>query len=320
MEGFCSDDFWNSNLTWHSKKPKFTNCFANSMTLISFGAFIILAFPWTLRLIYKTPKTSIFRSKKTSWLYISKLFFNLALIASYGWKIYEEIDRNLDKSDFVTLIASPLILALAFILTIFERSKHVISSLVFSIFWLLFSIALLPTFFNSIFDGDLIVIHSCILSFSICLTLVNFFADLNGIEDEENYSPQHLSSYFAKIMFGWFEPIVWKGYKSPLTQKDLPMNPHFLNVKSNVDSFLGHWEDHKAANSVDFTNSKEKRLRLTLWKPLTKSFGGRFLFGNVIGVIHYTAVFISPMVIISNDYLLLISCFQLFVYAMLKVS
>jgi hypothetical protein len=42
-------------------------------------------------------------------------------------------------------------------------------------------------------------------------------------------------------------------------------------------------------------SNSEREVGLT-W-PLMKSFGGRFIFSNVVAFLHYTIVFVSPQVI-----------------------
>jgi hypothetical protein len=71
----------------------------------------------------------------------------------------------------------------------------------------------------------------------------------------------------------------------------LSSNPEKINVEASVKTFRHNW-DQLYKKKVE-TKSKEE---IGIVYPLLKSFGLRFLWANVIAIVHYTIVFVSPQV------------------------
>ena len=57
---------------------------------------------------------------------------------------------------------------------------------------------------------------------------------LHSISDQyfENHdqAPEYKSSHFSNLLWSWMDGIIYKGYKQPLVQSDVPKHPHYLNV------------------------------------------------------------------------------------------
>lgn len=286
MNKLCPDTFWNTELTWNNARPKFTTCFINSLDFFLLAIFLLVGLPWLLFLM-KVHSTKAKLSK--SWNFIAKVCFNLILITAHSLKAAM-------KGSAISHWILPLALyLLILILTFYERRKRIKSSLISSIFWPCVFIASLPTFINNVDDESISILSldcGCLVV-TFCLIVINFFADLSGLEDDQQ-SPKHLASFASSLIFGWFEPIVVKGYKHGLTQKDLPRAPNYLDVGANVETFLKQWNLH--VQGVDFSSDKP-RPTLKLWKPLIKSFGWRFLIGNCIGLLNYTELYLSPLIL-----------------------
>ena len=66
----------------------------------------------------------------------------------------------------------------------------------------------------------------------ISLILLNLI--LHSISDQylENHdqAPEYKSSHFSNLLWSWMDGIIYKGYKQPLVQSDVPKHPHYLNV------------------------------------------------------------------------------------------
>ena len=76
---------------------------------------------------------------------------------------------------------------------------------------------------------------------------------------------------------------------------DVPIPPQSINVELNADKFYKTWKAYVQEKKVNFSEKKEDDF-VTLWKPLFRSFGRKFVLGNVIGLVHYTCIFITPYV------------------------
>ena len=143
------------------------------------------------------------------------------------------------------------------------------------------------------------IAESLVFLFIFSMTTLNFWADLSGIDQQARHgvAPKQLASYASSLVFGWLEPLVIQGYRSPLVQNDLPPAAESVDVKENVEAFIKNWTDYQHSQKVDFSQtSTETRKRLSLWRPFMKSFGVQFTIGNLIGLFHYSVVFTSPLV------------------------
>ena len=128
-------------------------------------------------------------------------------------------------------------------LTVFEKSHRITSSLVMTIFWPIYLLAMIPELLHVIYyfnQLDLLEVVSILSSFGITIVLivVNCFSDITGLELEncQKEPPKDLSSFVSGLVFGWFEPIVVNGYRKILRQKDLPAAPDYLDVSENVEN------------------------------------------------------------------------------------
>ena len=99
-------------------------------------------------------------------------------------------------------------------------------------------------------------------------------ADLAPLHD--NLSPVNSTSFWSMISFFWMSPLIWKGYNSPLSEKDLCDSvPMKINVDENVKKFESEWMNDKRRNPKQKT---------PVWIPLAKTLGWRFLFANILHV------------------------------------
>ena len=296
---FCQDYFWDQDLFWNADRLQFSQCFRDSIVLIVCGFFWIFCLPWILWLWKKS--NSIQSNSSTSWLLVSKLIVNVGLLAMVSWSVYvKKINEDFLLVDLLYSIGFPLTLLLCIFLTLYEKRKKCKSSLVQSLFWPFLLIVSIPTILHLAQNYDDIksseVIAECfVFAFVLCMTILNSFADLSGQGATQNIAPKYLASYASSLLFGWFDPLVIKGYKNPLVQNDLPPTPDSVEVNENVEAFMKHWTNFQLKNKVDFS-SIEPRKRLSLGIPLLKAFGFQFGIGNLIGLFHYSVTFTSPMV------------------------
>ena len=303
---FCSDDFWDLNLTWYTEKPRFSQCFKNTVIAVPCGVFVLSCLPWIFWIVSVKKGLKIKPNPPISWIYLTKMVLNSFLIIFTGMKIYMEIDQSslLTMSKCFNLVLTFFILFAALGLTVFEKSHRIISSLVMTIFWPLYLLAMIPELLHVIYyfnQIELLEVVSIFSSFGITIALivVNCFSDITGIELEncQKVPPKDLSSFVSGLVFGWFEPIVVNGYRNILKQKDLPAAPDYLDVSENVENFIQHWNNHIEKYQVDFSNKKKiLRRKLDILVPLVKSFGWRFLTANMCAFIGFSWQYSNPMV------------------------
>ena len=303
---FCEDEFWNVNKTWNSHNPMFTECFLDIMTVIPSGILILIGIPWVIWIKRRPIRLVPQFEASLPWFYIFRLALVLFLAVSTVVQIYMKINRIelIYWSGALHFSCAIFNIVFAIFLVVFEHRNSITSSLALTIFWPISFFMLFPSFLNIVQDfNDLDLADSLPYLISLCLTfllgLTTFFADLHGFNlEKSNQSPQYLASYMSSLVFGWFEPLIYKGYKNLLSHKDLPKSPDCVEVRKNVEKFIYHWEKHVKTNGVDF-EVKGRHKKLTLWNPLFKAFGLRFILGNMLGLLSYTEVFAQPMVMYS---------------------
>ena len=303
---FCHDSFWDQELFWKGNTLQFTQCFRDSIVLIICGLLGILCLPWLLWLCTSPSKLRPKSHPSPSWIFGTKTIVNVGLVAMVSWTIYlkKSGPEDLLIGDWVYSIGFPLTLLFCIWLTIYERRKTCQSSLVQSLFWPVLLVAYIPTILHLAQNFEetrtsVVIAESLVFVFIFVMTTLNLWADLSGIgiQARNDMAPKQLASYASSLVFGWLEPLVIKGYRSPLVQNDLPPTPDSVDVKENVDVFMKNWTDYQHSQKVDFSQSStESRKRLSLWRPFIKSFGLRFTIGNLLGLFHYSVIFITPLV------------------------
>ena len=109
-------------------------------------------------------------------------------------------------------------------------------------------------------------------------------------------APENKNSFFSNIFISWLDPTIWKGYRhGPLTQDMLGSNPDKISVEASVEDFRRNW-DRLYQEKVDKNSTEDVGL---IW-PLLQSFGWRFLWANMIAVVHYSIGFVSPQVTVTS--------------------
>ena len=298
---FCRDYFWDQDIFWNGSTLQFSQCFRTSIVLIVCAFLWFLCLPWVFWICRSQFKDSHRTKKAKSWLFVAKIIINAGLIALVSWSIYvSKNNEHFVLIDIFYAISFPVSLLLCLLLTIFEKRYHVRSSLVQSIFWPLLLLGYIPTLLHLAQHIDdiqtsEIIAEICVFTFVFCMTILNLFADLSGLTKQDKIAPQQLASYASRLFFGWFEPLVIKGWKSPLIQNDLPQVPDNVEVKENVEVFMKQWYKHVDENGINFASTKPRK-RLFLWKPIFKSFGFQLCLGNLVGLFHYSVKFALPLV------------------------
>ena len=111
-------------------------------------------------------------------------------------------------------------------------------------------------------------------------------------KDDQKLSPENKNSFFSTIFISWLDATIWKGYRhGPLTLDMLSSNPDKINVEAAVKTFQHNWDQLYTEKEA----KKSKKEVGLIW-PLMKSFGWRFLWSNLIALVHYSIGFVSPQV------------------------
>ena len=91
------------------------------------------------------------------------------------------------------------------------------------------------------------------------------------------------------------DALIWKGYKQPLLQSELPSNPRQVNVEANVDRFMAGWKTAISDKGVSMVNPTEKSV--SIWPVLVKTYGWRLLVCVVLATTFTLISFANPLIL-----------------------
>ncbi|KRT79870.1 ABC transporter ATP-binding protein [Oryctes borbonicus] len=328
LDRFCGSRFWDANLTWHTDDPDFTRCFER--TVLVWVPCIYLWIFSSLEVFY------ILNSKKRNvpwnFLNISKLLFSCVLIILSISDFSVSINRTTKEVEVFNVdIYTPLIRILTFSLAVslvyYNRRNGLVTSGLLFQFWLLCAIFGAPQFRTEIREAQIATPEpyydyiSYIIYYPIVLLMLflNCFADkpptISKYRNSDSPCPELRSSFLSKLVYTWFDPLAWKGYRNPLETKDLwDMNPEDSAFEV-VPVYDKHWQNTvkkcqgaqttQQANAtyksdpvgVDFVENTPKKKQASILPALVKTFGPMFLFGAFLKLVQDILTFVSPQVL-----------------------
>ncbi|KAG8191790.1 hypothetical protein JTE90_026825 [Oedothorax gibbosus] len=256
MDGICSTEFWNENLTWSATTPIFTPCFIK-LGLI-WGP---IAFFWicaTFEIYYSMRK----KARTIPWaaLNISKLVGVVAImVVALVDMVYQMIQFS--KSDvrpieYYTPFLIFVTMAAVITLMLIEKKKGVITSGVLFFFWFFMFIGTAGGYYTALqktinpsfgydkyyerYEFTVIVLYF-VLSF--IQFILNCFADrrVKPSEISPKESPEIRASFISILTFWWFNPMAILGYKKPLTATDMWELREEDTSESLQAEFGKHW-------------------------------------------------------------------------------
>nr|CAD7413218.1 unnamed protein product [Timema poppensis] len=141
---------------------------------------------------------------------------------------------------------------------------------------------------------------------TLAVLLLHFFVDAPPTKSDyapvENPCPIMRAPYHSRLFFSWFDPFVWKGYRSPIKNQDLwGLTPEETS-REIVPSFNKYWEktlDKASRNSgrMDFVKTTKKTRKPSVLLALVKAFGPTFLFGSILLFCVNVLTFVSPQIL-----------------------
>lgn len=90
--------------------------------------------------------------------------------------------------------------------------------------------------------------------FSLTIWFLNCFADGEPLQTKYPRSdkpyPEQSASFLSRLVFAWFDPLAWQGYKAPLEQNDLwDISPE-RSSQEIIPAFLKNWDRAIAKQSA----------------------------------------------------------------------
>lgn len=285
------DDGWGPLSPYYND---LTPCFLLGMLYLVAGGLMIVTGAYQ---VYSLRAKKVSTGNKVTWVSYGKFLlaalhiaFSVVLVALYP-----------GASDIIktALVVNSGATVVAFAITYLEQFKLNISNGVLLFFWL----------FQIIFFTFRIVglnlrneLGSKYAAFSI-LTTVNaliillletYFppVSLNPYLNELRLSPYDRANVFSKISFNWMAPLMKKGFKQFLTERDLPLLPQELKSTVASKDFYHYWNSQTTPS---------------LGWALAQAFGAPFMIGGAFKGLQDALAFIQPQLLrllirFVNDY------------------
>ena len=193
---------------------------------------------------------------------------------------------------------------LAFTLLLACKKRGQISSGPLFIFWFLEAVCGAITFRSVVRSESIANISSAplpLVTYSIqyplivALFFLNFWADRPHqykVLEEENGkpSPESAASFPSRMLFTWFDGMVWRGWRRYLVNEDLwTLNPSD-RCRGVIPVWDANWDDQKKAK-------QPKRKPLSILNTLVSSFGGVFAASAILQLIYTIISFVSPQLV-----------------------
>ncbi|KAL5244983.1 hypothetical protein ACI65C_012393 [Semiaphis heraclei] len=331
MDRFCGSTFWDWNLSWNTADPDVTPCFEKTFLVWTPCLFLWLFSP--LEIYYLM--NSKYRDIPWNWLNLVKVAgVSILSIISIFDIAYAIIRYSSGMDVFSVDIFTPLVKLITFIfvavLISANRARGLRSSGLFFLFWLTMTFCgmfqyrtELKLIFNNVpfhsypFISYMVYYPLILMEFVLC-----FFADaaprLSDYDSVQVPCPEMKSSFPSKLLYLWYEPFAWSGYKRPIQTYDLWSMDHDDCSHVVVSVFNKHWEHSlikaKLKNNKNVATFKNKpdvsiiksspanyshqnQYNVSILSVLCKSFGSTFLFGSFLKLIVDCLIFVSPQVL-----------------------
>nr|XP_003409027.1 canalicular multispecific organic anion transporter 1 [Loxodonta africana] len=244
LEEFCNSTFWNSSFL-DSPEADLPLCFEQTVLVwIPLGFLWVLA-PWQLLHVYKsrTNKSSITK------LYLAKQVFVglLLILAAIELAFVLTEDSGQATVPAIRYTNPSLYLATWLLVLLIQHSRQWCvqkNSWFLSLFWILSIVCgtfQLQTLIRTLLQGDSSnLIYSCLFfisfAFQILILILSAFSEKNASSN----NPSTTASFLSSITFSWYDSIVLKGYKKPLTLEDVWDVDDRIKAKNLVSKFEAH--------------------------------------------------------------------------------
>ena len=231
---FCRSEFWNTNLTWNTEAPQFTQCFQSTVLVylplgvLVLGAGLDLA-TWTQSRVRSVPWAAANITK----LVLTSLALGLACLELTAALVQSHSTGEMFLTDLIAPGVKMASYGLSISLLVGSRHYGQVMSPAQFLFWTINSLCLGLTWLSIALGGYKDIIYTnivfIIISFiiSVIMFIFNWFADNQPLyadlleQADDNPCPKKFASFPSRLLYSWIDPLLIRGYKNPLTQKDL---------------------------------------------------------------------------------------------------
>ncbi|CAG9797144.1 unnamed protein product [Chironomus riparius] len=279
FEEFCGSPFWDAELTWSETNPDFTFCFKQTVLI-----WVPCLYLWLFSIVDLRRRSRSRRSDiPWSFLNLSKLVFTILLVCLSIVDLTLMLAIATGEEIFDVQYVSIGIKLVTFIFLVFiqlyHKKKGHRTSIYLFIFWMMLVIFAIPQLLREIRelnsaelgDGDFTWSDFQFINYVLYFSFITIewflccFADKpprnSTYPKYANPSPELGVGAIIKIFYAWFEPIAWKGYRRPLTEKDIyDINPENASAEL-VPKFDYNFEKSVTKSKKKIYKEQQKQLR-----------------------------------------------------------
>ncbi|XP_046664343.1 multidrug resistance-associated protein 1-like [Homalodisca vitripennis] len=324
-DGFCNSSFWDPALSWDTDNPQLPLCFEK--TALVWGPCLLLWLLTPLELFV------IFRSKcrDVPWRFtnITKVVLNTMLVILSAFSLFSSIILYLNGEKIYPVdIWTPCVFTatfiLALVLLLWDRVRGLQTSGVLFVFWLTLSIAGMAQFLTELSQVNeenpeehrhKIILYMIYYPVLVLMFILNLFSDpVPRITDYPKYQkicPEVQASFASKVVFGWFDQLIWKGVRKSLTVADLWDLRYQDSSDQVVRRFERNWEKSLGtitakttdggkkteSNRTSPKSNRKSKKKLSIIGPLCKTFWIPLLSGAFTKLIGDMIAFANPQVL-----------------------
>ncbi|XP_037048609.1 multidrug resistance-associated protein 1-like [Bradysia coprophila] len=325
MFGFCGSQLWDSNTTWHTIDPHFTQCF--ELTILVWAPCLLLFVLAPLDIYYI--RCSKYGNIPWGFINIARLVIPSLLICLCIVDLSIAAAYRSEYSLQNVYMVSPAVKIVTFLLAIYlaylHKANGIVSSGSLFLFWLTLVVCAIPQYRSEIvqfqqrtptFGSEKISWHdyqflSYMFYFPLVTVqlLVNCFSDKkpskSAYAEQRQPNPEIEASFLRKLFFIWFDSFAWMGYRTPLTTDHMwDIRPEDT-TRELVPGFEKHWQESvesgkrkahsKAKPSKDDSNNKTTNG--SILPAMFKTFGGTFYFAGFLKLALDVLAFASPQLL-----------------------
>ncbi|CAH1986538.1 unnamed protein product [Acanthoscelides obtectus] len=330
MDEFCGSKFWDDDLSWNTLDPELTKCFEKTALVWVPCIFLWALSPLDVYFILNSKNRDI----PWNWRNLAKIVLTGALVivtltdivTTFTWASCN--DSTVYSVDVISPLVKLFTFAFSAVFVYYNRKYGIRTSGLQFLFWLLLLICAIPQLRTEIREAQETAdkrsynLISYTLYFTLvgCITLLSALADEPPRETKHRISkkpcPEQGAGALSRILYTWFDPMAWKGYRNPLVIEDLwDLNPED-SAKEVVPLFEKHWHasleksgrylpvpngnDAKfngKFENVDFVPDKKPKKRVSVFPAIIKSFGLHFVAGSILKALGDLLTFINPKIL-----------------------
>ncbi|XP_054437323.1 ATP-binding cassette sub-family C member 2 isoform X2 [Pteronotus mesoamericanus] len=244
LEKFCNSTFWNASLL-DSPEADLPICFEQTVLVWIPLGFLWLLAPWQLLHVYRS------RTKKSplTKLYLAKqvLVLCLLILAAIELVLVLTEDSGQATIPAVRYTNPSLYLCTWLLVLLIQHSRQWCvqkDSWFLSLFWILSILCgtfQFQTLVRMLLKGSTSSLaYSCLFFIFYALQILILILSAFSRRDGSSDNPSLTASFLSNITFSWYDSIVLKGYKQPLTLEDIWEVDEQSKSKTLVSRFEKH--------------------------------------------------------------------------------